>query len=53
MIILKPKDKLELVSLVNGFLFFLNGFLAMVYMQDDVSVVNHWLVNGKHYAQTR
>jgi hypothetical protein len=46
MIILKPRDKLELVSLVNG-------FLAMVYMQDDVSVVNHWLVNGKHYAQTR
>ncbi|KAM3282718.1 (S)-coclaurine N-methyltransferase isoform X1 [Capsicum chacoense] len=21
-------------------------------LQDDVSVVNHWLINGKHYAQT-
>lgn len=37
---------MELVSPVND-------FWAMIFMQDDVSVVNHWLVNGKHYAQTR
>ncbi|XP_021744125.1 (S)-coclaurine N-methyltransferase-like [Chenopodium quinoa] len=24
----------------------------LLYFQDDVSIVNHWLENGKHYAQT-
>ncbi|KAG6382332.1 hypothetical protein SASPL_157999 [Salvia splendens] len=24
----------------------------LLYFQDDVSIVNHWLLNGKHYAQT-
>ncbi|KAJ4844328.1 hypothetical protein Tsubulata_050484 [Turnera subulata] len=24
----------------------------LLYFQDDVSIVNHWLVNGKHYSKT-
>jgi hypothetical protein len=25
----------------------------MFLVQDDVSIVNHWQINGNHYAQTR
>jgi len=28
-----------------------NSTIAML-LQDDVSVVNRWLVDGEHYAQT-
>nr|POE57195.1 (s)-coclaurine n-methyltransferase [Quercus suber] len=30
----------------------ITGLLDTSFLEDDFSVVNHWLVNGKHYAQT-
>lgn len=32
---------------------FVSCFMVIMFLQDDVSLVNHWLMNGKHYAQTR